>query len=280
MKNKLYSYNSHYYQWRFGKIFYTQQGKGQPILLIHDLNALSSDMEWNYLVKELQKNYTVYTIDLLGCGRSDKPKLTYTSYLYVQLLTDFVNNVIKGPTHVIASGHSSSFTTMACYQNPHIFNKLLFINPESIKRLVKCPRKRNQFSKILLESPLIGTLLYNTLHSKIRIKNNMDRFFYKPNIKQKYVEAIHEAAHLQGENAKYLFSSIKNLYTNINIIQGLKQINNCIYILMGEHSDTSVIEEYQNINPSIEASIITKSKAMPQIENSKELLDICYIFFN
>ena len=78
------------YQWRFGNVFYTKQGQGKPILLIHDLTCGSSDLEWKSIVNTYAKDHTVYTLDLLGCGRSDKPAVTYTNYMYVQLITDFI----------------------------------------------------------------------------------------------------------------------------------------------------------------------------------------------
>ena len=66
------------------------------------------------MMKKLEKTNTVYTIDLLGCGRSDKPNITYTNYLYVQLIDNFIKDVIKEKTDVVATGSSVSFTVMAC----------------------------------------------------------------------------------------------------------------------------------------------------------------------
>ena len=68
LDNLLCKEDGHYFDWRFGKIFYRKQGEGKPILLIHDLTVNSSSHEWNKLVKSLKKRNTVYTIDLLGCG--------------------------------------------------------------------------------------------------------------------------------------------------------------------------------------------------------------------
>ena len=64
MKDLLKSTASNYYNWRFGKIYYTKQGTGSPVLLIHDLTIYSSAYEWEALVKQLEKNHTVYCIDL------------------------------------------------------------------------------------------------------------------------------------------------------------------------------------------------------------------------
>ena len=106
--------DAEYYDWRFGRICYHKTGSGSPLLLIHDLNVCSSSYEWNQIVDQLSKTNTVYTIDLLGCGRSDKPYLTYTNYLYVQLITDFIKHIIGEKTDIIAMGESGSFVLMAC----------------------------------------------------------------------------------------------------------------------------------------------------------------------
>ena len=48
--------------------------------------------------------HTVYTIDLLGCACSEKPGVTYTNFVYVQVICDFIRNVIGEKTDVITSG--------------------------------------------------------------------------------------------------------------------------------------------------------------------------------
>ena len=83
------------YPWKFGNISYSVQGSGKPVLLIHDLSSFSSSYEWDNVIDILAEKHTVYAIDLLGCGNSDKPNLTYTTYMYTQLVADFINNVIN-----------------------------------------------------------------------------------------------------------------------------------------------------------------------------------------
>ena len=114
LKDALPSANSNTYQWRFGNIFYTKQGSGKPILLIHPLNSGSNELVYRDMIHPLSKHHTVYTMDLIGCGRSDKPKITYTSYLYVQLINDFIKDVIQQKTDIIAAGNSCSIIVQAC----------------------------------------------------------------------------------------------------------------------------------------------------------------------
>lgn len=85
-KNLLASAEKEIFSWQFGDIFYTKKGTGTPMLLLHDLHCASSGREWQYIEDTLAKDHTVYTLDLLGCGRSDKPAITYTNFLYVQLI--------------------------------------------------------------------------------------------------------------------------------------------------------------------------------------------------
>lgn len=77
------SFTDFEYKWSYGSIRYSKQGNGAPVLLIHDLTAGSSSYEWKFIASSLEKKHTVYTLDLLGCGNSDKPVLPIqTFYLF------------------------------------------------------------------------------------------------------------------------------------------------------------------------------------------------------
>jgi pimeloyl-ACP methyl ester carboxylesterase len=56
------------------KVYYTIEGKGTPVLLIHGFGA-NGDLNWRApgVVKALAEHYQVITIDNRGHGRSDKP---------------------------------------------------------------------------------------------------------------------------------------------------------------------------------------------------------------
>ncbi len=269
-----------FYEWRFGKIYYTKQGTGSPLLLIHDLTTASSSYEWNEMVSSLSENHTVYTIDLLGCGRSDKPNLTYTNFLYVQLISDFVKNIIGHKTDVIVTGDASPLVITACGNDATLFNKIIMINPMSLYRLNEIPSKRTKTLKILIETPILGTLLYNLYAMKCNIEDKfIENYYFNPfKVKQTYIDTYYESSNLG--NAKYLFASLKGRYTNINILHSLKNINHSIYIIGGseENEIKTTIDNYSYYNPSIESYIIKKTKHLPQLEAPEELLEQVEIF--
>lgn len=281
LKDLLKSSANNYYDWRFGKVYYKKKGHGSPLLLIHDLTVYSSAYEWNKVIDKLAENHTVYALDLLGCGRSEKPKITYTNFLYVQLISDFIKNVIREKTDIVASGFSGSFVLLACHNESELFGKLSLINPPSLSGLSKAPTKRNKLYKFILELPIFGTLIYNmkTCQSNIQLLLT-EQYLYNPFLASaEIIDTYYEASHKGYGNARFLLSSIVGNYTNNNVTHALKDINNSIVIINGdaEAQREEAKDSYLKCNPAIEYFNITKAKHLPQLENPDSLLEILNI---
>ena len=281
LKDLLKSSANNYYDWRFGKVYYKKKGHGSPLLLVHDLTVYSSAYEWNKVIDKLAENHTVYALDLLGCGRSEKPKITYTNFLYVQLISDFIKNVIREKTDIVASGFSGSFVLLACHNESELFGKLSLINPPSLSGLSKAPTKRNKLCKFILELPIFGTLIYNmkTCQSNIQLLLT-EQYLYNPFLASaEIIDTYYEASHKGYGNARFLLSSIVGNYTNNNVTHALKDINNSIVIINGdaEAQREETKDSYLKCNPAIEYFNITKAKHLPQLENPDSLLEILNI---
>ncbi|MFG6330738.1 MAG: alpha/beta hydrolase [Lachnospiraceae bacterium] len=264
------------YHWRFGDISYIAAGEGKPVLLIHNLKEDSSSAEWSEIFHKLSAVNTVYCIDLLGCGLSERPDITYTSYMYTQLVNDFIRNIIKKKTNIIATGRSASFVLDACNIDEEIYEELILINPENIKVLHKMPSKRTRTAAFLLKLPTIGTFIYHILTAKKRIVENFkNNYFYDAEkIPDALYDYYYESSHLKGKDAKNLFVSLTGRYTNANIIQTLKNINKNIHILAGNEISgiEETVKEYQYYNPAIEAEYISYTKELPQLEAPNKIL--------
>ena len=266
------------YSWRFGDIFYKKTGTGKPLLLIHDLVTASSSYEWNKIVKDLSQNHTVYTLDLLGCGQSQKPDLTYTNFLYVQLLTDFIKSVIGHRTDVIVSGSSCPFVITTCNNNSDLFNKIIMINPDSLLKCNQIPNKYVKTYKFLIDTPIIGTLIYNIANSRriITEKFLTENYANPCLIEADTISIYHESAHLGGSSARALYSSIKGNYMRLNISHALKNIDNSIFIIGGEfeHDIQETITNYTSWNSAIEYEILKETAHLPQLEKHEATLKI------
>lgn len=280
-KNLLKESKYHYYCWRFGDIYYKKYGSGKPLLLVHDLHSWSGSHQWNSVISALSKTYTVYTLDLLGCGCSEKPSFTYTNYLFVQLISDFIKSEIGHRTDVIALGNAGNFIIMACNNSPELFNRIVLVNPDSILSCSHLPGKMTKLYKKLLDFPIIGTLIYHIAVSKKSIEKSLaTNAFYNPYfIKKRFINLCHETAHL-GFSPKSIYASVRCNYTNCNIINALKKIDNSIYLIGGGEieNEEELLKEYTNYNCAIEYILIPKCKQFPQIEKTDNFLSAINTF--
>ena len=284
MKNILTTSKGQFYNWKNGSIFYTKRGEGAPILLVHSLDPICCSKEWTNLIKKLEKDHTVYTIDLLGCGRSDKPFLTYTNFLYVQLITDFINDIIGEKVDVIASNKSLSFVVLAHNNNKTIINKIIGINPPELKSLKINPDKYASVRKTLLEIPILGTFIYHIFISNANItKIFQERFYAKPQlVSTKLIDAFYEGAHKNNSGGKYLMASIEGHYTDNSIDHALEKLDIPLYLIQSRYGNNFIkkIDEYCNMNSSIEAAYISNAKELPHLEATGKLFEIIDMFLN
>ena len=282
IKNCLKFYENNYYEWRFGKIRYIKKGNGSPLLLLHDLTIGSSVYEFHKIIDELSLNHEVYAIDLLGYGLSDKPNITYTNYLYVQSIIDFIKNIIGKKTNIVTTGDSIQVACMACHNDPEVINKIICINPKNLYELNQIPSKQTKLLKIILETPVIGTFIYNLLTNKTSMEYTFRQdYFYNPiNIEEKDILSYLESAHLPDHSSKYVFASYIAKYTNTNIIHALKEINHSIYMIGGEEEKEihTTIENYIYYNPAIESAFIPYTKHLPHMEVPEKIISYINMF--
>ena len=267
--------DENYYAWRNGTIFYKKKGNGSPLLLIHDLNPISSSYEWSHIIDKLSETYTVYAIDLLGCGKSEKPSSSYVNYLYVQLVNDFIQDVIQKKTDLIVTGESFSFVVMAARMNQTQIGKITAINPTDITYNVQSPDKCSELVKHVFELPIIGTFIYNLVANMKTINMQFTDKYYcnASKIPVDLPDIYYESAHLQGSNGKYLYASILGKYTNINIIHALKLVKNPIHFITTDAARDD-IEDYLNYNKNITIDHISEAGYLPQLEKPEAVLSL------
>lgn len=277
-KNMLPTEDGAYFQWNQGNIFYTKSGKGKPVFLLHDTNPESSSIEWSKIRKKLQKTNTVYTIDLLGCGLSDKPGISYTSYLYVQLINSFIREVIKEKADIVASNMTAPSVIMANHMNPEMIGKMIFINPAPMNLLDLTPTTTSKTKQILINLPLVGTFIYNVMMNPKFIDKKFREIYYEKQhlISSKTEDAYYEAAHIDNSKGKYLYSSLIGRYMNTNIRRAVKKLDKPIYLICSREikNNTKTIEEYCKYNSNTEVTYISNCKLYPQLENPDKTYQI------
>ena len=268
--NLLKDTHGNYYAWKHGNIYYTKTGNGSPILLVHDLNSTASLEEWRKIIHRFEKTHTVYCLDLLGCGRSDKPAMEYTNYLYVQLLTDFVKEIIQEKTRVIATNMSASSVLLANYIDEELFDKIILINPVSLEELDIIPNSKSKLIKRLFELPFIGTFLFNKMNNSKKIDETFRTNYYKkPQLISSTMEDIYyEAAHLNGSNGRFLYASMIGNYLNNGAMHAVKNLTTPTLIIGSKEINkyALALDDYHKLNQNIDIKKITNGNLYPHME--------------
>lgn len=111
------------------KIYYTVEGKGEPVILIHGIGA-NADLNWRRpgVVCDLADEYEVITMDLRGHGLSDRPE-TVEAYGI-----EIVEDVTRLMDHLkIDRAHIAGYSL-----GGFIALKFATIHPERVRSLAVC----------------------------------------------------------------------------------------------------------------------------------------------
>ena len=271
-----------YYTWKNGEIYYTKTGNGSPLVLLHDANPTASSAEWLNIQHKLEQEHTVYTLDLLGCGRSEKPSIEYTNFLYVQLIHSFIKDVIGEPAVVTASGFTSSFVIMANHMDSDLFEKIILINPVSMKNLTIIPDKHSKLKMRIMELPFIGTFIYNILTNRHVIDRNFRKHCYvKPQfISSKLEDMYYESAHINGSNGRYLYSSIIGNYVNNGIAHAVEKLTTPTLIIGSKELKgcEQTLNTYELLNEELNIVRVNNGSLCPHMEIPEKIASIIVEF--
>ncbi|MCM3896020.1 MULTISPECIES: alpha/beta fold hydrolase [Gordonia] len=129
---------------------YRIAGSGPALLLIHGIGDNSST--WNEVIPMLAQHYTVIAPDLLGHGRSDKPRADYSVPAFANGMRDLL--VVLGISKVTVVGHSlgGGVAMQFCYQFPRFVERLVLVAAGGVSREVN-PALR------LVTLPLVNSAL-------------------------------------------------------------------------------------------------------------------------
>lgn len=114
------------------RVHYFVGGQGKPLLLIHGLGARSED--WTPEMPAYAKNgFRVYAIDLLGCGRTDRPDIAYTIDQQAGLIYGFLQAVHVNRTGVIGWSMGGWVALEFALRHPERVNRLVAMDSAGLK---------------------------------------------------------------------------------------------------------------------------------------------------
>ena len=117
------------WSWRGWRVRSTTLGGGPPIVLVHGVHAAASSFEMGGIFEPLSQRHAVYAVDLLGFGKSERPRAPYSGQLYADLIADFIAEVVGGPAVVVGSSLSAAYAVEVARARPELVDRLVLISP-------------------------------------------------------------------------------------------------------------------------------------------------------
>ncbi|MGH9420296.1 MAG: alpha/beta fold hydrolase, partial [Thermoanaerobaculia bacterium] len=212
------------FDWRGWRIAFTKRGSGPPVLLIHGIHAAAWSYEWHDNVDYLARGNTVYTIDLLGFGRSDRPHIRYSARLYISLISDFVHQVIGDPCVLVATSLSGAYATVLAARDPERFPAIALIAPTGLTRLNKPAGVGGEAERLAVEAPIVGTAMFNGLVSRRSLRYFLEKTYADNTIvTDDLVDIYYWTSHQRG--ARHAPAAFISGNLNIDVRQALRRLS-------------------------------------------------------
>lgn len=270
------------FEWRGRRIAFTRRGEGPPLLLLHGINATAWSYEWIDNVDHLARGNTVYTIDLLGFGRSDRPAIRYSARLYISLISDFVHQVIGEPCILVASSISGAYAIVLAARDPQRFPALALIAPTGLVRLNKVSGVGGEAGRLAVDAPIVGTAMFNALVSRRNITAYLEKTYADDTIVTKELVDIHYwASHQRG--ARHAPAAFFTGQLNIDVHNALRRLSQPALLIWGQEGSAAPLEEFRgfrSLKPDFQMSVLSPAGDLPHDERPDDFNVILSTWLN
>lgn len=107
-------------------------GSGPAILLIHGIGDNSTT--WSTVQSKLAQRFTVIAPDLLGHGRSDKPRADYSVAAYANGMRDLLSVLDLDRVTVVGHSLGGGVAMQFAYQFPHLVDRLILVGAGGVTK--------------------------------------------------------------------------------------------------------------------------------------------------
>lgn len=220
-----------------------------PLLLVHGFGA--SVGHWRRNIGILAESNTVYAIDLLGFGASDKPiGFDYTMETWAQLILDFLDEVVQRPTILVGNSVGSLACVIAAADSSRgLVRGLVLLNCSggmNNKAIVDDWRIKLLFPLLLLidfllKQKRIASVIFNRVKQRENLRNILQSVYgNKDSVDDDLIEIIHRPTNDEG--ALDAFVSIVTGPPGPNPVSLIPNISMPVLILWGDNDPFTPID--------------------------------------
>lgn len=261
------------YPWKQGRVVFQHLGEGDPLLLVHSFGPGHSGREWRRTAERLAQNYRVYALDLLGWGQSDKPSIPYDAALYIELLRDFLDNVIGDRATIVAAGLPAAYAVRLAAEEPALVRALGLVVPGGVETHERTPEARDAMIGRLLKLPLLGTSAMNLYTSRSAIYGYLRREVYaSPSVvDDDAVEEHYRLSHLPGAHEVLIAYVTGQL--NHSVRDALERLEVPVWLAWGRRAMNPPVETadlWLRHLPDAELDVLEQCGVLPHAESPEE----------
>ena len=227
-------------------------------------------------------SHTVYTLDLLGFGRSDRPAIKYGARLYIALISDFVAQVIGGPCILVASSLSAAYAMILGARDPHRFPALALIQPTGLTRLNEDAGFGGDAGRLAIDSPVVGTAAFNALVSRRSLRHYLEMAYADDTlVTDELVDVQYDTSHQPG--ARHAPAAFIAGHLNIDVRRALRRLRQPALLFWGEQAQLSPVEEirgFRTLKQDFDVHILSPAGDLPHDERPDEFNVILSTWLN
>ena len=258
--------------WRGHRIAWTRQGSGPAVLLVHAIHAAAWSYEWRRAAPALAESHTVWSLDLLGFGRSDRPDLPYTSALYVALIDEFARTVIGEPCALIGSSLGGAYVAEVASRDTARYPAVVLVCPTGLTHLTSAPTAVNDAARGLIQTPLVGAALFNALVTKPSMRMFLSQTFADSDyVTAPLLDAYHATAHQTG--ARHAVSAFVGFRLNLDVNASVPRLTQPLLITWGDRAKEvpkKELDAWRAARPDAEVVMFAPSGSLPHDERAPE----------
>jgi pimeloyl-ACP methyl ester carboxylesterase len=271
-----------WFEWRGRWVAFTQRGHGSPLVLVHGLHSAASSYEWRDVVEALAAQHTVYTIDLLGFGRSARPRMRYTPALYQGLLADFAARIIGEPCVLVAHGLSAAYAIAVAARDPLRFPALITIAPTGLVRHAEPVASASSFRRVMLTLPVIGAGLFNASVSRPKLRAYLEDAYADDDlVTDALVESYYDVSHRVG--ARYAPAALRTGGLNADIAGAVKRLSQPMLLVWGARARLSPVDEslgFRALKQDADVAVIEAAGDLPHAERPAQFVAAALAFLD
>ena len=249
-------------------VAYLDNGKGQPVILIHGLGG--SMWHWEHQQGALARSCRLITPDLLGAGLSEKPERTYSPAFLLDTFRAFMDNLGIEKATLIGSSMGAGLAIGMSLEYPNRVAKLVLIGgfPANVLDSLQSPRARNFIERRpALWLSKLGSRLTGRWSIKLILQEIIhDQALISPMV----VERDHHF-HAQPGFFHALYSQLDQIPEwETAFAPRLTDVSHSTLIIWGAHDNIFPVSAGQTLQTTIPGSsflIVPNCGHLPQWEN-------------